>query len=118
MILDSGVCRVYRKTNTAAAGGKPKWMDTLLHTSYYGELNFETAPARPTDSREEVGTAARIRILQHRGINNHDRVELEPFDGTGSDWRSKKLEVTRAWHGTDPDSGERISDLTLEVVDP
>ena len=116
MILDRGVCRVYHKTNTASAGSKPAYQDVLFHTSYYGELNFETAPSYPTEYREEVQTAARIRILQHRGITNHDRVELEPFDGTGDPNALKRYEVTRAWHGQDEDSGEAISDLTLEVV--
>ena len=117
MILDRGICRVYHKTNTADPGKKPVWEDVLFCEGYYGELNFETSPARPTEHREEINTAARIRILQNRGIANHDRVELEPFDGiTGA--TLKRYEVTRAWHGQDEDSGEGITDLTLEVVAP
>ena len=116
MILDRGVCKVYHKVNSAQPGSKPTWTDVLFHTSYYGELSFETAPVRPTEYREEINTATRIRILQNRGINNHDRVDLEPFDGT--EGPAKKYEVTRAYHGTDDESGELITDLTLEVVTP
>lgn len=114
MILDKGICTVYHKVNTAAPGSKPAFEDVAFHRSWYGELNFETAPARPTESREEVRADARVRILQHRGINNHDRVELRAVVGSGT----KLYEVTRAWHGSDPDSGESITDLTLEVVAP
>lgn len=115
MILDRGMCRVFRKTKTSGAGEKPAYSDVLIHESYYGELSFETAEAHPTERREETRTAARIRILQHRGIANHDRIELEPFDGTASPDGLLRYEVTRAWHGDDEDSGEAISDLTLEA---
>lgn len=115
MILDRGICNVYHKTNTAEPGGKPVWSNVLIHTSYYAELSFETAPGRPTQYREEINTAARIRILQKRTIANHDRVQLTAFDGTGE---SVMYEVTRAYHGQDDESGEAITDLTLEVVTP
>ena len=94
---------------------KPAYSDRLFHESYYGELNFETNPAYPTERREEIRTAARIRILQNRTISNHDRVELEPFDGTGSGETLKRYEVSRAWHGEDEESGEAITDLSLEI---
>ena len=118
MILDTGICRVYRKTNTASAGGKPTWEDVLFHESYYGELNFETSPSRPTENREEINTAARVRILQNRSIANHDRVKLERFGSEERPEDAEAFEVTRAWHGTDNDSGDAITDLTLEVVKP
>ena len=112
MLLDKGIATVYRKTNTAAPGGKPVWQNTQIHKGWYGELSFETAPARPTEAREEVRTDARIRILQNRAINNHDRVTLESAEGATA------YEVTRAYHGTDDESGELITDLSLEVVAP
>ena len=118
MILDRGICRVYHKTNNATAGSKPVWKETLFHTSYYGELSFETAPSHPTEYREEINTATRVRILQNRGINNHDLVTLEPFGAESAPAVTQKFEVTRAWHGHDDDSGEEITDLTLEVVNP
>ena len=118
MILDRGICRVYRKTNKATAGSKPVWEETLFHTSYYGELSFETNPAHPTEYREEINTAARVRILQNRGIANHDLVTLEPFGAESAPDTETKFEVTRAYHGRDEESGEEITDLTLEVVRP
>lgn len=113
MLLDKGIASIYRKTNTAAPGGKPVWENVLIHTGWYGELNFETSPGRPTDAREEVRTDARIRILQNRMINNHDRVVLDDASGN-----TTAYEVTRAYHGRDDESGELITDLNMEVVTP
>lgn len=113
MILDRGLCRIYRQVSVTEPGGKPKSEEELIFESYYGELNFETSPARPTDKREETQTAARIRILQNRNIRKADVAELIPFDGTES--KSEKCRIRRAWHGNDDQSGEAISDLTLEV---
>ena len=115
MILDRGVCKIYRKTSTTTPGGKPTFTEAVIHESYYGELSFETAPARPTEKREETRTAARVRILQRRDIRNDDAAELTPFDGTEA--KAVKYRITRAWHGDDPDSGEPITDLTLEVAE-
>ena len=113
MILDKGIATIYRKRNTAEPGNMPVYDDDMLWQSWYGELSFETAPGRPTDAREEIRTDARVRILQNREINNHDRVELAP---TGGD--TLQYEVTRAYHGQDDESGELITDLNLEVYVP
>ena len=113
MILDTGICTIYRKENTAAPGAKPVFADVAFWWSWYGELSFETAPARPTPDREEVQTDARVRIMQNRHIANHDRVELKPVVGL-----PLLYEVTRAYHGRDEDSGELITDLSLEVIKP
>lgn len=113
MILDRGICRIYRQVSTTEPGGKPKSEPVLLHESYYGELDFETSPSRPTEKREETRTAARVRILQHRGIRNQDTAELEHFDGTEA--KPERYRITRAWHGADDENGEQITDLTLEV---
>lgn len=113
MILDRGICTVYRKVNAAEPGAMPVWTDEAYHVSWYGELSFETREARPTEGREEVRCDARIRVLQCRRINNHDRVELQTTGG-----ETLVYEVTRAYHGFDDDSGEPISDLSLEVTEP
>lgn len=113
MILDKGVCSVYRKVNIADAGAMPVYQDALLFEGWYGELNFETASARPTENREEVRCDARIRILQCREIANHDRVAI-----TANGAETRVYEVTRAYHGRDDDNGEPITDLTLEVYEP
>ena len=113
MLLDSGICTIYRKRNNAPPGGKPVFVNEKVHEGWYGVLNFETAPARPTGKREEVRADLRIRILQNRSIANHDRVELAARDGS-----LEVYELTRAYHGYDEDSGELISDLSLEVTEP
>lgn len=114
MILDSGICTVHQKVNIAPPGAMPIFSDREIHCSSYGELAFETAPARPTEHREEIQTDARIRILQNRRINNHDRVTLQAFTGD----ELGTFEVTRAYHGSDPDSGELITDLNLQRIEP
>lgn len=113
MILDKGICTVYHKRNTAPPGWKPTYENVQLFTSWYGELSFATSETRPTERREETRTDARIRVLQCREINNHDRVTLSPFGGEAA-----FFEVTRAYHGRDEESGEQITDLSLVVVQP
>ena len=115
MILDRGICRIYRRESTTPAGGKPTYTPRLMHESYYGELAFETSPRRPTEAREETETATRVRVLQNRQIKNQDVAELIPFDG--NDAKPEYYRITRAWHGTDEDSGMEISDLTLGVYE-
>lgn len=111
MNLDKGICTVYHTANTAAAGAKPILSETAFWQSWYGELNFETSAARPTDTRKEIRTDARIRILQNREIKEHDRVALSAF---GND--PEHYEIERAYHGQDEESGEMITDLTLKKV--
>lgn len=113
MILDTGICTVYHTVDTAGPGEKPNLVDAPLFQSWYGELSFETAPARPTPDREEIRTDARIRILQCRRVTNHDCVDLTDAEGSTTRYR-----VTRAFHGTDAESGELITDLNLEVIAP
>lgn len=106
MILDSGICTVYEVKNVAPPGGMPRMALVQKHQSWYGELNFETAPANAA-MQEVVETSARIRVLQNRDITNNNVVILA--DG-------KQYEVTRAYHGVDEESGEPITDLTLKKV--
>ena len=115
MILDRGVCRIYHKTSTTPKGGKPTATVAVIHESYYGELSFETTPFRPTEKREDTRTAARVRILQNRDIRNDDVAELIPFDGTKV--KPAYYRIARAFHGNDEDSGEPVSDLTLEITE-
>ena len=112
MILDTGLCTVYHVGDMAEPGHKPQKFAWEIYHGWYGELNYETAPAWPTRDREEVRADKRIRILQNRQITNHDEVRLKDLYGTQTTYR-----VTRAYHGVDDDSGERITDLTLEVYD-
>ena len=103
MILDSGICSIYRITNTAAAGDMPNETPVLIAQHWYGELSFESSPTQYTDSQEQVEIAQRIRILQNRAIDEKAIVRI------GSD----QYKVERLYHGTDKESGELITDLNL-----
>lgn len=113
MILDKGICTVYHTEDTARAGAQPILTETPFFESWYGELSFETSPARPTETRREVRTDARIRILQNRQIREHDVVALSPYTQD-----PERYEIERAYHGRDDESGELITDLTLKKVLP
>lgn len=116
MILDKGICSIFRKYDAAEGASMPVWAYELIHQSWYGELDFATAEIRPTEYREEIKADARIRIHQNRSINNHFVVVLDK--DAVMDEGKERYEVTRAFHGTDQDSGEPITDLTLERVTP
>jgi hypothetical protein len=115
MILDKGVCSIFRKTDSSGAGMMPAPSYSLMHQSWYGELSFETAPMYRTPKREDVKTDARIRVLQNRAIANHDVVVLKQcstvIDG------DVVYEVNRAYHGNDDENGTSITDLSLEVIE-
>lgn len=115
MLLDRGICTVYEEKDVSGAGEMPRYERVIKMQSGYGELNFETSPQWPTEHREETRTAARVRILQHRGINKNDVAELA--DGMDDRETVKTYRITRAYHGVDDDSGERITDLTLEAME-
>lgn len=114
MILDSGIAIIYRVANIAESGEMPVEGWTEIYRSYYGELDFETSPARPTPHRKETETNLRIRIIQDRNIRNEMRVAL--INGCGK--TPPIYEITRAFHGTDDESGESITDLNLREVSP
>lgn len=116
MILDTGVCSVFRESDAASPGGMPRHEYTLLTQSWYRELAFETSPAHPTQGRQELKTDARIRILQDRRIKQNDIVALYQADSPRNG--APTYRVTRAFHGTDDDSPTPITDLTLEEYTP
>ena len=117
MILDKGICTVFRKVNMSLSGEMPRPGFMLFWKSWYGELDFATSDARPTEGREERRTDARIRIQQNRDLRQHDVVVLENVDRF-EDHTGPVYEITRAWHGKDDDSPAEISDLSLEVYEP
>ena len=116
MILDDGICTIFRKEDVAAKGNMPKYEYKVLSKHWYKELGFETSTAYPTQGREEVQTDARIRILQDRRAANHDVVVMDNVSEVGD--VLKAYEITRAYHGRDDESGELITDLTLRRVRP
>ena len=113
MILDSGIATVFKRTNVAGFGEKPRFSDTPFFRSWYKELSFSTSPAFPTDRRQETLADARVRLLQNRQISMHDQIILSPACG-----ETRAFEITRAFHGRDDESGELISDLTLRLITP
>lgn len=116
MILDRGVCTIYVQTDVSGPGEMPRYEKTIKTQSYYAELDFETSPAWPTEHREETKTAARVRILQCRGITKGDVAELRDYADDKEP--VKTYRIARAYHGVDDESGEMISDLTLEAMQP
>ena len=119
MILDSGVLSVFRKTDVSAPGEKPRPAYTLVGQSWFGELSFETSPARPTEGRQELKTDARVRILQDRSIRQNDIAVLYALDEFNCyDPTAPVYRITRCYHGQDDSGPTPITDLTLEVFTP
>lgn len=116
MVLDTGVCTIFRKVDVAQKGNMPRYDYQRIAAHWYGELEFATVAAWPTEGREEVQVDARIRILQNRGVANHDVVVLANVARVEN--VLKAYEITRAYHGRDDESGELITDLTLRRVKP
>lgn len=119
MNLDKGICTVFRKRDTAQPGDMPSWTYDLIDQSWYGEPEFATGPAWPTDRRKENQTDARVRILQNRDIRQNDVVILRLLEG----WEERTQDdlvfnIERAYHGLDDDGPTLITDLTLREVSP
>lgn len=119
MILDKGICTVFRETDTASAGSMPVKSYTPIWSSWYGELSFETRPEWQTDGRKEQRVDGRIRIMQNRSISQNDVVILEHLSAYNErSGNALVYRIVRAFHGQDDDGPTQISDLTLEVVKP
>lgn len=119
MILDKGICTVFRKTDSAEAGAMPTVTYAPIWSSWFGELSFETVPEWQTDGRKEQRADGRIRILQNRGIAQNDVVVLEHLAAfKDRSANAPVYRVIRAFHGLDDDGPTQISDLTLEVIRP
>ena len=119
MILDTGICTVFRKTDVSSPGSMPTWTYMPIWASWYGELNYETAPVWETDGRKELKIDGRIRIMQNKEIRQNDVVVLEHL----ASWDERSADavayrIVRAYHGMDDDGPTKISDLSLEVVKP
>ncbi len=117
MILDTGICTIFREGNVAPSGYMPRKAWEKIGQSWYKELSFETTPARPTEGRAETQTDQRIRIHQMRCIRNEDRVVLGDVDQLPADGVTI-YKIIRAFHGQDDDTPTLISDLSLREVSP
>ena len=88
MILDTGICTLFRRTDQAEPGGRPVYGYTRLGQSWYGELAFETSPAWETEGRKSLRADARIRIHQDRSLRQHDvavLMDAETVEGLPAD---------------------------------
>ena len=119
MILDNGICTVFRKTDAADPGDIPDPTYRVVAKSWYSEINFETRPVWNTDARQSLRTDARIRILQDRSLQQHDVVVLRDVNTLAEVPEGVPVyRITRAYHGEDEAGPTRITDLTLEVTTP
>ena len=119
MILDTGICTIFRQTDTAEAGEMPAPRLDYFCKSWYGELNFETSPSYPTQGRKELRTDQRIRILQNRQIKQNDvAVLLDVRDASQIPEGTEIYRIIRCFHGLDDDGPTPITDLSLEVTRP
>lgn len=103
MILDTGTCKIYKITNTAAPGELPNENLVLIGEYCFGDLSFESSPKQITESLEQIETARKIRILQNKSIANKAVIVID----------TDHYKVERAYHGEDKESGELITDLSL-----
>lgn len=119
MILDTGICTIFRQTDTAAAGEMPAPRLDFFFKSWYGELNFETSPAYPTEGRRELRTDQRIRIMQNKQIRQNDvAVLLDVHNASEIPEGAEIYRIIRCFHGLDDDGPTPITDLSLEVTRP
>ncbi|MDD3212081.1 MAG: hypothetical protein PHY64_00275 [Eubacteriales bacterium] len=102
MILDTGICTIFRRYERSF---------TLVCKSWYGELSYET---QPSQGNRNVGTQtdARVRIQQERTIVKGDVAVLRDTEALAD--TVAYYEVTRAYHGADDHNGQPITDLTLK----
>ncbi len=101
MILDSGICSIFRM-------GERTFV--RIAASWYRELSFETQPSKENVS-DGVQTGARIRIHEVREVARGDVLVLR--DVTTLGMFDAYFEVVRAYHGQDEENGQPITDLTL-----
>jgi len=106
MILDSGICQIYKVKNTARPGEMPNETLVQIAECWYGELSFESSPIQYTENLEQIEIAQRIRILQNRELQEKAVVIID----------GQQYKVERLYHGKDIESGELITDMNLSRV--
>ena len=101
MILDSGICTICRivEDGSTAGGLKP------VASCWFGELDYSSSPYGG-EYRVDAQLERRIRVLRQSGLTALYAVLID----------GGRYEVERIYHGTDDDSGELITDLTLRRV--
>lgn len=114
MILDSGICTVFAKKDTAEPGGMPVISYARKGGGWYGIRQFSSRPAWVQQLKENTTVSLSIRMHQNLAITNRDAVVL--MDVAAVPASAPLYEVLRVFHGTD-EIGMPISDLDLEVVE-
>lgn len=118
MILDTGICTVFRAKNRAMSGYMPTRSWEKIGKSWYKELSFSTEPKLETEKREETRTDQRIRVHQMRYLRKEDHVVLADVNEYPSLEDHTIYRIERAYHGQDDDTPALISDLSLTEVSP
>lgn len=112
MILDDGICSIFRAANVAAAGRMPVWGFEPVGQSWFKRRSYSTRASFMREGAEDTTVSLRIRILRNDAVTNHDVVILVPADAMLPN--VKRYSVINAVHDVDPDSGEAVTDLYLE----
>ncbi len=113
MILDDGICTVFKSTDVAERGNMPVYSHTVYDRGWYKSLDFSSMPKYVTAYAADTIISNKIRVLQNRGISVHDRVALADVDSTDG---HTLYDIIRVYHGIDED-GIPISDLELEAME-
>lgn len=100
MLLDAGLCTVCTRGSRV---GDPL---TEGSSCWYGDLDYGSSPANG-EYRIDEAVERRIRILQDRTLTALHAIKID----------GDVYEIMRVYHGTDDESGQRISDLTLRRID-
>ena len=116
MILDDGILTVFVKRNTAEAGHMPVFAFVPVYKSWYKKLDFTTAPRYLSEMREYSQLSLKVRVLRCERITNHAVVVLRDTDTVAAS--DTQYEVIRAYHDTDPETVDPITDIDLEVIQP
>lgn len=114
MILDKGICTLYKVSNSAAAGAMPVQSLTKIADHWFADLEFEAAMFMDTDNSEQILVEKKIRILQNLNVLKGTVIKID----------SDYYKVVRVYHGKDElifygrsqGSGELISDISLTRV--
>lgn len=114
MILDSGICSFFERISVTEAGHKPTYSYALKHQSWYKNIDFVTSPRWATNDRKDINVSLKIRVAQNEHICEHDKVVLS--DVTTLTDGVAVYDVVRIYHTTDAENGERVCDVSLEVL--
>ena len=96
MILDAGSIRILTPSGALPRAAPTEGMNQLTEC-WFGPLAHEAAGS------EDGDRIRRVRILRNETLQTHDLAVIN----------TTPYLITRAYHGTDDDSGESITDLTL-----